>query len=197
MSFILRPGRTSHKILWIDLETTGLQPTQDYILEIACIITDRHLHPLATFSRVLHYDSVLLQRCMDNWATTTHTRSGLLKEVQESKHTLSKVREDFAHFLDEHRNGLKLMCAGSSVNFDVQFLCQHMPEVVGTRLHYRVVDVSSIMELIRRWYPDVQARAPRNRGQIHRALDDIVSSLNLLRYYREHVFYPPKVFSNP
>ncbi len=179
--------RYRENIVWIDLETTGLDPETSVILEIAAIITDKHLNQLVQTSLVVHHPNNALVD-LDEWVQTQHQGSGLIEEVRRSALTLAKAEATVLELVASHCPPRACPLAGSSVCFDRRFLMRHMPKL-DAHLSYRQVDVSSLKELVKRWYPD---KAPTNgSGAKHRALPDILESIEELRYYRKAVFVPP------
>lgn len=179
--------RYRENIVWIDLETTGLDPETSTILEIAVVITDKHLHQLAQASFVIHHPPGALLN-LDEWVQGQHRASGLLEEVRSSTLTLAEAEAAVLALVAAHCPPRACPLAGSSVCFDRRFLMRHMPKL-DAHLSYRQIDVSSVKEIVKRWYPD---KAPPNgRGPKHRALPDILESIDELRYYRSTVFQPP------
>jgi oligoribonuclease len=176
-------------LAWMDLEMTGLEPSRDVIVEIATLITDDELQILAEGpDLVVHQPEELLAQ-MDPFVVGMHTRSGLLDAVRASTVSLEQAGEATLAFLKEHvtQPGTVPLC-GNSIGTDRRFLAAYLPDIENF-LHYRSVDVSSVKELVRRWYPAIRSQRPRKVGS-HRALDDIRESVAELRYYREHVFVP-------
>jgi oligoribonuclease len=171
-------------LVWIDLEMSGLDPDTCQILEIATLITDGDLNLLAEGpDLVVHApDSVL--DAMDAWCTQQHGSSGLTAQVRASTITLADAEARTLEFIRAHCPPGRSPLCGNSIGHDRRFLIRHMPQLAGF-LHYRSVDVSSIKELARRWYPDL---VPFRKGETHRALDDIRESIAELRHYREHIF---------
>jgi oligoribonuclease len=171
----------------MDLEMTGLNPEKDVIVEIATIITDDELNIIAEGpDLVIHHPPSVLAH-MDQVVVAMHTRSGLLDAIAASTVTHDQAREETMAFLREHiteRNTVPL--CGNSIATDRRFLASRMPEL-DTWFHYRSVDVSTIKELAKRWYPDEFRQAPRKAGG-HRAHDDIRESIRELQYYRSAVF---------
>lgn len=182
---ILSGGYACPNLFFIDLETTSLNPRAK-ILEIAIVVTDTTLREIAYFHRVIHHNVAKLE--LSSWCKRNFS-DAFLKEVADSKHTMASVKTEVAMFLDAHRHGKKIELAGSSVAFDRRILQHSMPDVVKPRLHYRVVDISSIAALVRRWYPNLHRFVP-HKPQFHRALPDARASASLLRYYRDHCFRP-------
>jgi oligoribonuclease len=176
-------------LAWMDLEMTGLDPTRHRIVEIATLLTDDQLTVVAEGP-----DLVIAARpedlaAMDEVVRRMHTKSGLLAAVEDSKVTLADATVRTLEFLRSHipEAGSVPLC-GNSIGTDRRFLAAQMPDVEAF-LHYRSVDVSTVKELARRWYPAVFAAAPKKAGG-HRALDDIQESVAELRYYRDHIFRP-------
>jgi oligoribonuclease len=173
----------------MDLEMTGLDPARDTIVEIATLVTDDELEVVAEGPDiVVHQPPEALARMIER-VREMHVRSGLLAKIQASTVTLEEAGAATLAFIREHvpEPGTVPLC-GNSIGTDRRFLAVHLP-AIETHLHYRCVDVSTIKELCRRWYPEAFAKAPRKAGS-HRALDDIRESVAELRYYREAVFKP-------
>jgi oligoribonuclease len=176
-------------LAWMDLEMTGLDPQKDLIVEIATLITDDDLTLIAEGPDLIVSVPEEALAAMDEVVVNMHTRSGLLDAIRASTVTLDEARDATLAFLREHIGEARSVpLCGNSIGTDRRFLAQHLPDIEEF-LHYRSVDVSTVKELARRWYPDVAKAAPRKRGG-HRALDDIRESLEELRYYRERVFLP-------
>lgn len=175
-------------LVWMDLEMTGLDPERHVILEIATLITDAGLRVVAEGpSLAVHRDAAALRE-MDDWCTRTHTASGLVERVRASTVDIAQAEERVLAFVREWAvEGASPLC-GNSVHQDRRFLRREMP-LVDAYLHYRNIDVSTVKELVQRWYPDGPA-APAKR-ETHRALDDIQESLAELRWYRERFFVAP------
>jgi oligoribonuclease len=171
----------------MDLEMTGLDPTADVIVEIATLITDDDLAVVAEGpDLVVHQPTAVLDR-MAPVVREMHTKSGLLARIEASTLSLEDAGARTLAFLREHipERGTVPLC-GNSIGTDRRFLAAWLPEVEN-HLHYRSVDVSTIKELAKRWYPEVVANAPVKAGH-HRALDDIRESVAELRYYRAQLF---------
>jgi oligoribonuclease len=171
----------------MDLEMTGLDAERDVIVEIATLITDDELEIVAEGpDLVVHQDEAALA-VMDPFVHDMHTKSGLLPLIGASTTTLEEAGALTLAFIKEHVPTARTVpLCGNSIGTDRRFLVRHLPEIEDW-LHYRSVDVSTIKELVRRWYPDVLKAAKDKEGR-HRALDDIRASVDELRYYREHVF---------
>ena len=167
---------------------TGLDPGHHLIVEVATLITDDDLEIVAEGPDVVvHVDEDALAG-MDEVVVSMHTRSGLLDAIRASTTTLEEAGEATLAFLREHVPPGKVPLCGNSIGTDRRFLSTHLP-AVEEHLHYRSVDVSTLKELARRWYPPALSGAPRKAGG-HRALDDIRESVAELRYYRSVLFRP-------
>jgi len=171
-------------LIWIDLEMTGLDPETCRILEIATIVTDGQLNEIAAGpDLVVHQPDELLDT-MNSWCVRQHGESGLTKAVRESTLSLEAAEEQTLAFLVQHtKPGASPLC-GNSVGQDRKFIDRYMPKLANF-LHYRTVDVSSVKELVKRWYPPLPVFTKKGN---HRALEDIRDSIAELRFYREHVF---------
>lgn len=169
-------------IVWIDLETSGLDVGQDEILEVACIITEDDL------TEVNRYEWLVapVHGVMDEYARAMHVKSGLLHDLN----TLPVLRrEDVEDALVEFIDGAAgSPLAGSSVGFDRAFIQRYMPRVNNV-LHYRNIDVSTIKELVKRWHPSLAITVPEE-DKAHRAMADLEASIAELKYYQETVFVP-------
>jgi oligoribonuclease len=174
----------------MDLEMTGLDPARDTIVEIATLITDDDLGIVAEGPDLaIATDPAILEQ-MDNVVRTMHTKSGLLRDIEASTTTLAEAGQATLEFLKQHIPAAATVpLCGNSIGTDRRFLSIWLPDV-DQYLHYRSVDVSTIKELARRWYPQAFAGAPKKAGG-HRALDDIKESVEELRYYRAAIFRSP------
>jgi oligoribonuclease len=174
----------------MDLEMTGLDPARNVIVEIATLITDDELEIVAEGpDLVIHQADDVLSR-MDPFVADMHTKSGLLDQIKASTMTLAAAGIETLAFIREHCPVERTVpLCGNSIGTDRRFLSAYLPEIE-EYLHYRSVDVSSIKELVRRWYPEVLQQRGWKQGA-HRALDDIVESVAELRLYRELVFAQP------
>ena len=177
-------------LAWIDLEMTGLDPKRHVIVEIASLITSDDLEIVAEGPQLVISATSDELAEMDDFVTTMHARSGLTKDITESGLSIVEAQAETMAFLRSHIvTPGSVPLAGNSIGTDRRFLAAQMPEIESF-LHYRCVDVSTVKELARRWYPQVLAAAPEKGGN-HRALDDIKESLNELRYYRSALFIDP------
>jgi oligoribonuclease len=171
----------------MDLEMTGLEPARHTIVEIATLVTDDNLVVVAEGpDLVIHADDAALE-AMDDFVRDMHTRSGLLAAMESSTLSLAEAGRQTLEFIQTHvpEKGTVPLC-GNSIGTDRRFLAAQLPEIENW-LHYRSVDVSTVKELCRRWYPEALAAAPE-KGTMHRALEDIRESLAELAFYRATVF---------
>lgn len=176
----------AERLVWVDLEMTGLDPKQHVIVEIACVVTDEQLNPLdGGISRVVYADTAQLS-LMDEIVTKMHAQSGLTPEISNGIPRAQAESEVLEYIKSHISEPKKSPLAGSSVYVDRMFLQAQMP-ILESYLHYRIVDVSSVKELTRRWYPRMYFAAPTKNGN-HRALADIFDSIRELAYYRQTVF---------
>jgi oligoribonuclease len=176
-------------LAWIDLEMTGLDPARHTIVEIACLITDDDLTIVAEGPDMIVHATPEQLAQMDDFVTDMHTRSGLLSAITASTLSLEEAGTMTLDFLRLHiPEPATVPLAGNSIGTDRRFLAVYLPEVENF-LHYRSVDVSTIKELCRRWYPEVLKGAPTKKGG-HRALQDIRESVAELAYYRTALFNP-------
>ena len=175
------------ELVWIDLEMTGLDPKIHKIIEIATIITDSHLNIIEKGpDLVIHASDNELTK-MNAYVTDMHTKSGLLDEVKKSSMTIKEAENETLKFINRHiKSNNKPPLCGNSIGTDRRFLDAQM-NTLENRFHYRVIDVSSIKELANRWYPDINREIPA-KAENHRALEDIIESIEELKYYKERLF---------
>ena len=179
-------SQNDDRIVWIDCEMTGLDTVNDLLVEVACIVTDGELNEVGDpFEVVIHAPAERLET-MDPFVVGMHTESGLLPLIPGGVPLEQAQQALFEHITSLVPEARKAPLGGSSVHVDRIFLERDMP-MVNAYLHYRIVDVSSIKELVRRWYPRAYFAAPMKTGN-HRALGDIRDSITELRYYRQAVF---------
>lgn len=173
------------KLVWMDLEMTGLDVETDAIIEIATLVTDDDLNEVAAGPALAIQTSDEQLAGMDDWNRKHHGESGLLARVRESEVTLIEAEARTLAFLEPLvASGASPLC-GNSIWQDRRFLARHMP-TLESYLHYRIIDVSTIKELARRWHPDVYATF--SKRNTHRALDDIRESIAELAHYRRALF---------
>ena len=176
-------------LVWIDLEMTGLDAGRDHVLEIATVITDDDLNIVGDGLELVIHQPPEVLGLMGDVVSKMHRESGLTDEVRASTVSLAEAQRQTLEFIRRHvpEPGRVPLC-GNSIGMDRRFLNQWLPEIEH-HLHYHVVDVSSIRELAARWYPKQAEQRPRKRKG-HRALDDILESIEELRYWRSTVFAP-------
>jgi oligoribonuclease len=180
--------RSQDRIVWIDCEMTGLNLTADALIEVAALVTDSQLTVLGDGVDVVIRPPEGILEHMEDIVRNMHTSSGLLDELDAGitlQAAEDAVMEYVRHWVPESR---KAPLAGNSVGTDRGFLARDMP-TLENHLHYRIVDVSSIKELARRWYPRIYFASPSKNGG-HRALADIQESIEELKYYRDVLFVP-------
>jgi oligoribonuclease len=182
--------RSQDRLVWVDCEMTGLSLERDALVEVAVIVTEADLTEVDEgLSLVIRPDDLSVLDGMEDIVVDMHTSSGLLTEIPDGvplAQAQAEVLEYVKRFVPEAR---RAPLAGSSVYVDRGFLARDMPEL-DAHLHYRLIDVSTIKELARRWYPRVYYAAPEKTGN-HRALGDIRDSIAELRHYRDTLFAPP------
>ncbi|PLB40768.1 oligoribonuclease [Aspergillus candidus] len=180
---------SSDPLVWIDCEMTGLDPSTDHILQISCIITDAQLTPLHPgFDTTIHVPDTILNS-MNEWCITTHARTGLTASVRASTTTpdqaASALLSYIKQYIPEPRRGV---LAGNSVHADRAFLARGPYQAVLEHLHYRILDVSSFKEGVRRWGGEELLRQVPEKREVHLARDDILESIEEARFYREVLF---------
>jgi oligoribonuclease len=177
-------------LVWIDCEMTGLDPTVEVLVEIAVIVTDAELNPLDDGLDIVIATDPDKLAGMDDVVREMHTSSGLLDAIAAATTTVEQAEDqvlDYVkRFVSERR---KAPLCGNTIATDRSFIVNYMPRL-DDHLHYRMIDVSTIKELARRWYPRTYYNSPPKNGG-HRALADILDSINELRYYRATVLVPP------
>lgn len=175
----------SDRLVWIDLEMTGLDPERERIIEMATLVTDSDLNLVAEGPVIAVHQPDSLLEAMDEWCTRTHGDSGLTQRVRESKVSEAEAEQQTLDFLKQHLKAGDSPLCGNSIGQDRRFLVKYMPELEAF-FHYRNLDVSTIKELARRWRPEV-LKGVKKKGS-HLALDDIRDSIEELRHYRAHFF---------
>lgn len=171
----------------MDLEMTGLDPATEVIVEIATLITDDELNVIAEGPDLVVHQPETMLVAMDPFVVQMHTSSGLLTAIRESTITLDQAGAQTLEFIKKHISEPRTIpLCGNSIGTDRRFLAKYLPEIENY-LHYRSVDVSTIKELVKRWYPGLEISRPAKAGA-HRALDDVQESIRELKFYRENVF---------
>jgi len=181
----MSPAKSRTHLLWLDLETTGLDIETRVILEIATIITDKDLNVVAEGPDLVIHQPESVLGSLDAWCQQQHGASGLIKASRESAVSLRQAEEQTLAFVRAHcPRGCCPLC-GNSICFDRRFLIRYMPKL-NEHLNYRNVDVSTVKELVHRWHPKLKLKVEKESQ--HRALVDIRESIEELRFYRERVF---------
>jgi oligoribonuclease len=178
------------RLVWVDLEMTGLDVEHDVIVEIACIVTDASLDALDDgIQLVVHADADTLAR-MSEFVRDMHTKSGLMPEIERSPVDVATAQAATLEYVKQHVPAASTapLC-GNSIGTDRRFLARYMSNL-DEYLHYRSIDVSSLKELCRRWYPAIYRKRP-GKAEHHRALADIRESIEELRFYRANLLVPP------
>jgi oligoribonuclease len=176
------------RLIWIDLEMTGLVPDSDRIIEIATVVTDADLRVIAEGPVVAVHQPDAVLAAMDEWNTRTHGASGLIARVRASRADEAAAERETLEFLAAHVDAGKSPMCGNSICQDRRFLARGMP-ALERYFHYRNLDVSTVKELARRWAPDVAAAVAKESR--HTALADVHESIEELRHYRAKLFAAP------
>jgi len=175
---------SQNNLIWIDLEMTGLDTDNDYIIEVATIVTDSELNILAEGPVIAVHQVEEILDAMDKWNTHQHNQSGLVKRVLESPHSTTDAENMTLEFLEKFvPEKVSPMC-GNSICQDRRFLHRLMPQME-QYFHYRNLDVSSVKEMVGRWYP---GKPMFEKDSTHLAMQDIRDSIDELKFYREHFF---------
>ena len=176
-------AQDSQHLIWIDLEMTGLNPDSDLIIEIATVVTDKDLNILAQGPVLAVHQSDEALAAMDDWNQKHHGQSGLIDRVKASTIKEAEAERLTIEFLKQWVPENTSPICGNSIGQDRRFLYRYMPKLEAY-FHYRNIDVSTLKELAARWAPEVKNGF--NKESSHQALDDIIESIEELRYYREH-----------
>ncbi len=171
-----------NRLIWIDLEMTGLEPDKDVIIEIATIVTDAELEVVAEGPTLAIHQPDDVLDAMDNWNTRQHGGSGLVDRVRASKVSCANAEQQTLEFLREHLGANQSPMCGNSICQDRRFMANYMPQLEAF-FHYRNLDVSTLKELARRWKPEILPGFKKQGS--HLAMDDIKDSIAELKYYRE------------
>lgn len=174
------------RLVWVDCEMTGLDIETCHLLEVACLITDDQLNIVAEGPNIIIHQPESVLETMNEWCQVQHGRSGLTEQVRKSVVSLQQAEMELVSFVRQHTPRGSCPLAGNSVHADKKFLDKFMPQFVD-HLHYRIVDVSTIKELCRRWYPTEFQSTPKKAAS-HRALEDIKESIKELEFYRKTIF---------
>jgi oligoribonuclease len=176
-------AQDQNRLIWLDMEMSGLDPDLNRVLEVAMVVTDSALNTVVELPvLVVHQPDDVLDT-MDDWNKSTHTRSGLIAKVKASTLDEAAVEAQFLTLLEQYvPKGASPMC-GNSICQDRRFMARHLPRLE-TFFHYRNLDVSTLKELVKRWKPEL-AKGLTKHGK-HEALADIYESIDELKYYREH-----------
>lgn len=182
--------KDSNNLVWLDMEMTGLDPVNNVIIEVAVVVTDGELNVLAESPSyaILQPETELAK--MDKWNVGTHTRSGLLERLKTDGVELSFAEGEILKLLKKYVGKGKSPLCGNTIHQDRKFIVRYMPKLE-EYLHYRNLDVSTLKELCRRWYPKILAGFTKHNK--HEALADIHESIAELKYYREKIFQAPGV----
>ncbi|AZV93126.1 oligoribonuclease [Kerstersia gyiorum] len=176
-------ARNENRLVWLDMEMTGLDPEKERIIEVAVVVTEPDLSVVAEGPVLaIHQDDSLLN-AMDKWNTATHGRSGLTERVRASTTTEAQAEDILLAFLAQHVPAGKSPLCGNTISQDRRFMFRYMPRLEQF-FHYRNLDVSTLKELARRWKPEVYKGFEKKSR--HEALADIYESIDELKYYREH-----------
>jgi oligoribonuclease len=176
-------AQDSQNLIWIDLEMTGLDPDSDLIIEIATVVTDKDLNILAQGPVLAVHQSDAALAAMDDWNQLHHGQSGLIERVKASTIDDAEAERLTIEFLKQWVPENTSPICGNSIGQDRRFLYRYMPKLEAY-FHYRNIDVSTLKELAARWAPEIKDGF--NKVSSHQALDDIIESIEELRYYREH-----------
>jgi oligoribonuclease len=177
------------RLVWLDLEMTGLDLARHTIVEIAVLVTDSELVPLDDGLDIVVQQPPDALAAMDDFVRTMHTKSGLLPAIEASTVPLADAGAQALAYVQSHVKAETAPLCGNSIGVDRRFLDKYLPEL-DAYVHYRSIDVSSLKELCRRWYPEVYKKRPSKR-EVHRALDDVRESIAELTYYRGALLRAP------
>jgi oligoribonuclease len=180
---------SNDRLVWLDLEMTGLDVGRDTIVELAVLVTDASLEPLDDGLDVVVHQPPDVLGGMSDFVRAMHTRSGLLPAIETSTVGLADAGARALEYVKGHvpEASTAPMC-GNTIGMDRRFLARYLPDLENY-LHYRSIDVSTLKELSRRWYPEVYKKRP-GKAERHRALDDVRESIAELRFYRETILRP-------
>lgn len=180
--------RDDNRLIWLDMEMTGLNPQTDKIIELAIVITDANLVTIAEAPVWVIHQSDETLNAMDEWNTKTHGQSGLIDKVKASTLSEAEVEQQALAFISQYIGPNKSPMCGNSIGQDRRFMVQYM-STLEKHFHYRNLDVSTLKELARRWHPRVYDAFKKETR--HTALADVYESIDELKHYREHLFVKP------
>src|SRR5690554_7446639 len=172
-----------NRLVWLDMEMTGLDPTKERIIEVAVVVTEPDLSVVAEGPVLVVHQPEILLEAMDNWNKSTHGKSGLIDKVRASTLTEAQAEERMLEFLAQHVPAGKSPMCGNTIGQDRRFMVKYMPRLEAF-FHYRNLDVSTLKELALRWKPEVDRSFVKQAR--HEALADIYESIAELKHYREH-----------
>uniref|UniRef100_A0A1B6JX37 Probable oligoribonuclease n=1 Tax=Homalodisca liturata TaxID=320908 RepID=A0A1B6JX37_9HEMI len=180
--------KTENNIVWVDMEMTGLDPEKDHVLEVACLVTDQDLNIVAEGPNLIIHQPPDILANMNEWSLKFHKESGLTDLSRNSNITLKEAEDALLEFVRTWTPYQLCPLGGNTVYMDRLFLRKYMPEFE-QHMHYRLIDVSTVKELCRRWYPETYNEQPNKKSiSKHRALDDIRNSIKELKFYRNKIF---------
>ncbi len=177
----------SKYLIWLDMEMSGLDPETESILEVAVVVTDNDLNIIDQLDSIAINQPDSILSSMDSWNTAAHTKSGLVERVKNSKISVDDAQELVLNFIKKYVKKNTTPLCGNTVYQDRKFIIKYMPKLEEF-LHYRLIDVSTIKELAKRWYGDMPVFEKHNK---HEALADIIESIEELKHYRQHLMLNP------
>jgi len=179
-------SNNEHNLIWVDLEMTGLNPDKEHILEVAIVITDQKLNIIADDFDIIVYQPEENLRSINDWVKDIHTKNGLLNLVPKSNIDLATAENSALEFIQKHVAKQTSPMCGNSICLDRRFLFRYMPRLE-EYFHYRNLDVSTVKNLGLYWFPE-KIKDFQKQDSLHRAKDDILQSINELKFYRENLF---------